>query len=80
MGATLGQAGDTELVQSTLRRDVEVVRRYGIAHPDTWTGVRFDNDPSVRIVAWFTRDLAVHRAALRRVVEHPDRLVLEQSR
>src|ERR1700729_371234 len=36
-----------------LRGDLEVVRRYGDAHPDAWVGLRFENDPPVRIVALF---------------------------
>jgi hypothetical protein len=61
--------------QSTLRPDVAVVRQYGEAHPDAWVEVRYENEPSVRVVALFAGDdLEIHRPALRRLVAHPDRL------
>lgn len=39
--------------QADLRGDLEVVRAYGAAHPGTWAGVRFQNDPAVKLVAAF---------------------------
>jgi hypothetical protein len=64
-----------------LRHDVDVVRGYGEAHPDAWVGLRFENEPSVRIVALFVGDdLRPHEGALRELVEHPDQLELRPSR
>lgn len=66
--------------QGKLRHDVEVVRSYGEAHPDAWVGLRFENEPSVRIVALFAGDqLQAHEQALRQLVEHPDQLELRSS-
>jgi len=65
--------------QGKLRHDVEVVRAYGQAHPDAWVGLRYENDPAVRIVALFVSDLKSHEAALRELVEHPDQLELRSS-
>jgi hypothetical protein len=63
-----------------LRHDVEVVRAYGEAHPDAWVGLRFENEPSVRIIALFVGDdLRPHEDALRHLVEHPDQLELRSS-
>jgi hypothetical protein len=63
-----------------LRHDVDVVRAYGEAHPDAWVGLRFENEPSVRIVALFVGDdLRPHEEALRDLVEHPDQLELRPS-
>lgn len=71
---------DLEMTQAALRDDLETVRAYGEAHPESWVGVRFSNDPTVRLVASFTGELAGHDRALRRVLSHPDRLVLEPGR
>jgi hypothetical protein len=66
--------------QSTLRSDVEVVRRYGEAHPEAWVEVRFENDPSVRIVALFSgNSLSEHEHALRELVAHPDQLEVHSA-
>jgi hypothetical protein len=70
--------GDKELIHSALRRDVDIVARYGEKHPGTWAGAWFDNDPAVCVVAAFTADLDRHEAALRPQLGHPDRLVLRQ--
>jgi hypothetical protein len=73
-------ARDLELEQSALRNDMEAVRYYGAAHPDAWVGVRFENEPTVRIVALFAGDeVASHRDALRRLVSFPDRLEVRSS-
>jgi hypothetical protein len=63
-----------------LRHDIEVVRAYGEAHPSAWVGLRFENEPTVRIVALFVGDdLQPHQEALRDLVEHPDQLELRSS-
>ncbi len=73
-------ARDLGLEQSELRGDVEAVRLYGAAHPDAWVGLRFENEPTVRIVALFAGDaLASHRDALHRLVSFPDRLEVRSS-
>ena len=61
----LDDLSDTQLPQSALLGDIELVTRYGEEHPGTWAGVWFDNEPAVRIVAAFTSDVAQHEAALR---------------
>jgi hypothetical protein len=54
---------------------MEVVRTYGEAHPDDWVEVRWENEPTVRIVAVFAGDrLDEHEAALRQLMDNPDRL------
>ena len=66
--------------QGELRADVAVVRAYGEAHPAAWVDLRFENEPSVRIVALFTGDeLHLHEEALRALVAHPDQLELRRS-
>jgi hypothetical protein len=70
--------GDKQLVQSALRGDLELVTRYGKEYPGTWAGVWFDNEPTVRIVAAFTSDVARHDAALRPRLRHPGRLVIQR--
>jgi hypothetical protein len=69
--------GDKELIQSALRDDFELITGYGEEHPGAWAGAWFDNEPTVRIVAAFTGDVAQHDAALRPRLRHPDRLVVE---
>lgn len=71
---------EISLEQGELQADVEVVRRYGDAHPRDWVEVRFENQPSVRIVALFAGDeLDVHRDALCRLVAHPNQLEVRAS-
>jgi len=70
--------GDKQLIHSALRGDLELVARYGEEHPGTWVGVWFDNEPTVRIVAAFTSDVAQHDAALRPQLRHPDRLAVQK--
>jgi hypothetical protein len=77
---SLDDLGDNEFIHAALRQDVEAIRLYGQAHPESWTGLRFENEPRVRIVASFVGDLERHDSELRRLLPHPDRLVLEQSR
>jgi hypothetical protein len=69
--------GDRQLTHSALRGDLELIARYGEEHPGTWAGVWFDNEPTVRIVAAFTSDVAQHDAALRPRLRHPGRLVVQ---
>lgn len=68
---------DTVQLQSALRGDFDIVARYGEEHPEAWAGAWWDNEPTVRIVAAFTGDAAPHDAALRPMLQHPDRLVVE---
>jgi hypothetical protein len=68
---------DRGLEQSKLRNDI---RRYGGAHPDEWTEVLFENDPSVRIIALFACTSPEHHAkALRNLVEYPDQLEVRRT-
>jgi hypothetical protein len=68
-------SSDRELEHSALRGDIEIIRSYGEEHPNDWTDVLFENEPTVRIVALFAGDtLGAHERALRGLVEHPDRL------
>ena len=77
---SLDDLGDKEFLHSALRGDIEAIRRYGEANPESWTGLRFGNDPTVRIVVSFVGDLERHEYELRRLLAYPDRLLLEQSR
>jgi hypothetical protein len=77
---TSGTNEDLDLEHAKLRADVEVVRGYGEAHPEAWVGLRFENEPSVRIVALFAGpDLRLHEDALRQMVSYPDQLELRAS-
>ena len=69
----------TARLQSALRGDLEIVAHYGEEHPEAWAGAWWDNEPTVRIVAAFTRDAAQHDAALRPRLQHPGRLIVESS-
>jgi hypothetical protein len=75
----LDDLGDGQSIHSALRGDIELVTRYGEEHPETWAGAWFDNEPTVRIVAAFTGDVDRHDAALRSLVRHPARLVVQQE-
>lgn len=75
----LNALGDKDRIQSALRGDLELITRYGEEHPETWAGVWFDNEPTVRVVAAFTGDLARHDAALRPLLRYPDRFVVESG-
>lgn len=75
----LAESGEeVRRVQALLRDDADVVRRYGEAHPDAWAGVRFENEPTVRLVASFAGDVDRHRSALRALVKHPERFLVER--
>ncbi len=80
VGDSLDDLGDNELIQSALREDVQAIRHYGEANPESWTGLHFENEPRVLIVASFVGDLERHELELRRLLAHPDRLLLEQAR
>jgi hypothetical protein len=73
----LDDLGDGQSIHEALRGDIELVTRYGEEHPETWAGAWFDNEPTVRIVAAFTGDVDRHDAALRSLVRHPARLVVQ---
>ena len=63
--------------EDELQDDALAIDEYGMAHPDSYGGVRFDSElfpEPVRLVAAFTRDLDRHLSALRSIVEHPDRV------
>jgi hypothetical protein len=66
VGDSLDDLGDKELIQSALREDVEAIRHYGEANPESWTGLHFENEPRVLIVASFVGDLERHELELRR--------------
>jgi hypothetical protein len=69
------ETSDLELEHSKLRHDIEVIRRYGEAHPDEWTELLVENEPSVRIVVLFACTNPRHHAeALGELVEYPDQL------
>jgi hypothetical protein len=71
---------EVSLEQSKLRADVAVVRAYGQAHPEAWVDLRYENEPTVRIVALFAGDDPLsHEEALRRLVSHPDQLEVRPS-
>jgi hypothetical protein len=72
---------ERELEHSKLRGDLDVVRRYGELHPDEWTDVFFDNEPSVRLVAVLAGPhRGRHEGALRRLVDHPDQLDVREAK
>jgi hypothetical protein len=72
---------DLELQHSRLRKDIEMVRQYGEAHPNEWTSVQFENDLTVKVVATFSGpNLDLHERALRAVVPHPDQLVVRPAK
>ena len=73
----MDNAGDKQRGQALLFGDLGVVRRYGEAHHEDWAGVRFRNEPSVMLVAAFSRDVDSHRHALAGLVEHADLLLVE---
>ena len=67
--------------QGKLRDDVRLVRQYGESHPESWVELRFENEPSVRIVAVFSGDeLDAHESELRRLVAYPDQMEVRYSR
>lgn len=65
------EAGPLARDQARLSGDVEAIHRYGSAHPDEFTSVRFENGPWVRLVIGFTGHIQEHCAALRAMLEFP---------
>lgn len=80
MSDTLDDLNNSEFIHAALRGDVNAIRRYGESNRESWGGVRFQNEPKIRIVASFTDDLDQHEDALRQLLKYPDRLVLERVR
>jgi hypothetical protein len=71
---------EISLEQNKLRADVKLVRSYGEAHREAWVELRYENEPTVRIVALFSGDdLEIHARALRSLVSHPDQLEVRSS-
>jgi hypothetical protein len=71
---------EQQLQHSRLRNDIEVVRKYGESHPDEWTDVFFENDPTVRVIALLAgphREL--HERTLLELVENPDQLEFREA-
>jgi hypothetical protein len=66
--------------QLPLMSDSDAIARYGAEHPDEFAGVRFANEPWVRVVAAFTGNLDAHCAALQELVAHPERLEVVRLR
>ncbi len=74
------ESDDRELEHSKLRGDIDLVRKYGEAHPDVWVDLWFENEPSARIVTAFVGDdVDGHEAALRHLVDHPDQLEVRSN-
>ena len=74
-------SSDREFEHASLQRDIEIIRSYGDDHPDDWTDVLFENEPTVQLVALFAGDdVAAHERALRSLVEHRDKLVVRQTK
>jgi hypothetical protein len=66
---------DTPEEQWKPHGDLEVVRRYGVEHPDEFVEAIFEREPSVRLVMLMTGDdTESHTATLRALVEHPKQL------
>jgi hypothetical protein len=65
--------------QEPLRGDLATIQDYGHAHPDEYTSTGFDNDPTIRLFAYFSGHVDDHRAALAKLVAHADRLEVRQS-
>lgn len=69
-----------ELEQSELREDLERVRGYAEQQRGDVVEVRFENEPTVRLVVLVAGDrLATHERALRALVEHHDRLEVKPT-
>ncbi len=68
-----------ELEQGNLRPDVETIRRYGDAHPESFVEVMFDGVRLVVLLAGSDEDVAYHESALRAVVSFPDQLEVRHT-
>jgi hypothetical protein len=72
---------EREFEHAKLRGDVEILRSYGEEHPDEWTDLHFENEPTVRLVALVAgphRDL--HERALLKLVNYPNQLVVRETK
>jgi hypothetical protein len=66
---------DYEVDHSKFRADLAVVRRYAESHTDDYVEVRFENDPTIRLIVLMVGDhISEHEAALRGLVDHPNQL------
>lgn len=65
--------------QEVLRGDLAAIHAYGEARPDAWAGVRYVNEPTIRLQAAFAKDVDNHRAAIRELVEFPDRVEVVEA-
>jgi hypothetical protein len=66
--------------QARLHPDMELVAAYAREHAAEWADIRWENEPTVRIVVRFVSHLDDHRAALLGLVEHPERLEVASAR
>ena len=58
--------------QERIREDIYAATAYGLAHPDEYASIRYENGPRVRMVVGFTAHIEEHCAALRAILEYPD--------
>jgi len=66
--------------QTKLSGDLQILRVYGDEHPDEWTEVFFENEPTVRLVALIASpSLEVHERVLQELVSYPDQLVVREA-
>jgi hypothetical protein len=70
---------EREFVHHALHPDIEVIRAYGAAHPEDWTDVLFENEPTVKVLALFAGNVDAHERALRELVPHPEWLVVRST-
>jgi len=56
------------------------VAAYAEAHPDSFGGLCWNNEPDVRIEVWFIGDAEPHRRALAGRLAYPDRLDVRSAR
>ncbi len=76
----VGVRDEKDFEQAKLRPDIAVIRRYGTQHPEAWVDLRYENDPSVRVVVLIAGDdLDAHERALRGLVAYPDQLDVRPS-
>jgi hypothetical protein len=68
--------GPLAMAQERLADDITAANAYGMAHPEDFGSIRYENTPTVRIVIGFTDHLDVHCAALRDLLEYPDEFEL----
>jgi hypothetical protein len=70
-----------QLEHDKLRLDMAAITHYGNSHPEAWVGLRFENEPTVRIVVLLAGDdVRAHELNLRRLVNYPDQLEVRSSR